>query len=965
MRPNRANDNHGKRHLIQEWGHIRGRWKRRKYDLRAEADVGGAVRSSFEVVLRRGRRRYEPTRRLDSSRELNSVFASESRTARTVPRTGDESPSTLTDRLDDWARGYQTPSARFCFWDREIVPKATRVVPSLPTNPSSTTLGCLPATAAKRTGDSSFRSGCFPSPVQRAPKWFIHSRSLQFVVTGALLREANLGPTRTKTHQQLVAYLWDLGCLQCVSHASSIQASRQRGYLLRLFTRFRWKRRLEAAISLGIASFRCLHGPLKRFGERDSHIYPKLQRSKTLACLIQMFAWGTPLSEEFRPIRGKSSALSEEESARPPGVFSTTPSFPHDVHLVSLGPEDLYHNSYCSRDGLSRLACQAVLSTVLRASVRKAEGTPNFLIASMNDVLMELNQGNVQKSMSANGGRLELPLIDYAFALDSACALSSNGFPTNDLLNSGRGGEREAMPIAATPFVDRWLHANGPMFAKVQVRLNLLNVVHCLPKFLSASFLQSLDAGENQTAFDAMRRFLDHLEASGVLIEAGSSTSCSKSVPVQEIESMLYGASTRLMKILERRPLDLTCQCWHLATLAACVVLCSGNRVESEAAHRFPSGSTNHEVDCNAILSDMENGSVPHELRRKLPKFGWLRFQTASAFRLLLSESVNQSQAARWHLAVVSFLEWRQVVAFLLASKMNERNIRQIQHEYERHAVWLSSYTNTAESPVVGPQEMCHVAVDGFARLLESYPSGKDHWVQLVRELGHFRDPTSDKRHPSFNCSNDAAPLDDTWWGSSRISWWDVCILSQSSAKYISAPNLSNDGCSAQRGALSALPPTTDPFEWLGDGILEQEDTHAQEERNRNFSVCLSFTRSRTVRSHINTAAERQDSPSMTSAFELDLLKLFIRGHLHSTTDPEFEARVVSLAQDSWDVSNGVFLRNSGSFSALLCLHHKGLNLATIFHRAGIPAAMRAHAVFLTGDADEGEVKALRARVIL
>lgn len=965
------NKDRGKRRLIQEWGNIRRRWKRRKYDLRAELDVGSAVRASFDQLHTSKESEPNVRRSVAMKSGIDSFSRSRSRKMSFARNADDDPPSTWIGRLDDWANGYQTPKVEYCYWEcREmILTEAISGVHSPSTDACSVGLGYAPGTATKRTQNFSFRTRYFPSAAQKAPTWFVHNRSLPYLVSGLFLGETYLGPTRTKTRQRrLIAYLWDSGCVQSVSHSPSMMATRRNGNLFRFFYQVRWKRRLEAAVLLGIASCRYLRGPLQRLGERALNSSPKLELMAPPKRLIRTYGGGTYLAKEFLPTQKESSAPSEEEAARLPGLPSKIPSFPLDAPLVSLGPEDLYHFFLCRRGGLSQLSYQIVLSMLLRASVgwniRKDGGTASHRIASVSDILLELNQGYVQKCLSANRTLLEVPLIDYAFALDSACALSSNALPASVLPDSGKGGERQAALIAATPFVDRWLHGHSPKFATVYVRFSLLYVALCLPGPVSVLFLRSLDAEAHQTPFDAMRCFLDQLEASHFLIEAGSSSSCSDAVlPVEELECILYSASGRLIRILERDPLDFSSRCWHLATLAACMVLCSGNRIESGAAHRFPSGSTTRMGDRNAMLSPMNLSAVPHEVRRKLPKFHRLRLQTSRAFGMLLSGGANQNEMARWHLAAVSFLEWRQVIAFLLGSKMSEQSICQVNREHERHSVWLSAYASTHGSSTAGRQKPCNVVLDGFARLLESNPAKQLYWVQLVRELGPFRDPAIDELQRACNCSKCFRPLrsrqlsheavlDDAWWGRSRVSWWDVCILSNATSRRIVPSDVCNESCAAGLGDLKTSSHTTDPFRWLGGGeSKDNEDCdgeiHSPEERCRNFDDCLPDARSRRVGSYNSSPAELENLTSMTSEFEGDLLKLVIRGHLYGITDPAFEATVISFAQESWDFSNGVFHSNSVSFAALQFLQQKGLNLAAVFQRANIPSDSVLHGLGL------------------
>ena len=170
---------------------------------------------------------------------------------------------------------------------------------------------------------------------------------------------------------------------------------------------------------------------------------------------------------------------------------------------------------------------------------------------------------------------------------------------------------------------------------------------------------------QERTPFDVVRQcleYLDHPEHQ-LLVEQRTQKD---QVIVAELEYQIHTCAKRLEEsCVQMDPIDPTYHMWHIAMLAASLLLCSGNEI-SNSARLYPSFKSQKVTTSRFFNEEDEDEEEPwHEIRNQLPKFQESRWKLAEAVRLLLVLTRHQ-QGARAYLAVRSFLEWKQVVALLI-----------------------------------------------------------------------------------------------------------------------------------------------------------------------------------------------------------------------------------------------------------------------------------------------------------
>ena len=223
---------------------------------------------------------------------------------------------------------------------------------------------------------------------------------------------------------------------------------------------------------------------------------------------------------------------------------------------------------------------------------------------------------------------------------------------------------------------DQRLHNGLRAFPRMYITFALAKIANILPPSAAEILKIPIDDHLKQTTpFSIFCQLLQHLEDENMLVDEssvarwGSTDDCS--VQVGELEYALHQASEIFKKsCFFRDPVDVRNYEWHLGALTASLLICSGNRLGGQALP-FPSRfytSRSTDVESDFFSTNTANQNVlwrQRALRTTLPKFGDLRRKTKQAFHTLERFTQCQKESSRIHLALFSFLEWKQAIALL------------------------------------------------------------------------------------------------------------------------------------------------------------------------------------------------------------------------------------------------------------------------------------------------------------
>jgi hypothetical protein len=384
--------------------------------------------------------------------------------------------------------------------------------------------------------------------------------------------------------------------------------------------------------------------------------------------------------------------------------------------------------------------------------------------------------------------------------------------------------------------------------------------------------------------------------------------------------------------------------------------------------------------------ADVDDDTLYH-VRRRLPKFDELRRETAQAFQLLVHLARCQ-QGNRAHLAVASFLEWRQVVALMVGSGGDGTNgisttydsiLALHTHHAHQWAVQEAS-SLTLHSVPASKNSTLDDRLDALARAVEIDPCSLEHWRALVAQLGAVActsDAVSCTNADCKECSrvNQGFAIDHAalyarrqagrWWGLHRSQWWYESLLQQTSR---ANPNTNAsgrpivlDGETAQcihvalRDALGehdtaqSLPRGASNsadckefdhakhVQWI-DGLVQGPNA-AQEESNDRADGPVDHLLPTTYQERCgetNTHDKPLDPLLLegpdSMPCELLTYKVLILCHLYSTLHLGVDVGIDRLIVDmAWDDESSALLLDSNAVQCLRWLRRRGLDVATVF----------------------------------
>ena len=522
-----------------------------------------------------------------------------------------------------------------------------------------------------------------------------------------------------------------------------------------------------------------------------------------------------------------------------PGTQPPVPSFPLDESGIVLGGEDqfshVYHNAKID-DATYSMTMSALLARLGRARLENDKRSIEKIQDQMMTFVDESAQDNViqlEKFHCMRRKRNEQPSALYYRAMMGLCSFVANGSGKHEFLdrsntmnvrnasplegwaNSGSDDD-EPMPAKSDGKVDmkvvaQTIHnycADCPDSTSLTIfpRIHVITALTLIAKNLPASAAEILsrpfDELSHRTPFDIMRKTLEHLEEKNLLVDAHTTNIGEETISVGYLEHVVHQATEIFRQASEIDPTDTLCQAWYVSGLAASLLLCSGNAIDSRV--NLSPSSKEREEDYGMLFSASDSLTKNnHEVRQKMSKFSDVRGRIAMAVKKLIQMAHDQNILIG-NLIASSTLEWKQLMALLVGPRPLE----------DESAVWLDARrlhshfavqwaimenSNETQYMVESMLYDCEASKDSMLEFLakdvENSPSDVLAWKRLAKALGPAGSNVSSRKRKECKQSKcqdcrrlqkglnvDHALLADesenaNGWKKDRFSWWDKHVL--------------------------------------------------------------------------------------------------------------------------------------------------------------------------------------------
>lgn len=531
-----------------------------------------------------------------------------------------------------------------------------------------------------------------------------------------------------------------------------------------------------------------------------------------------------------------------------PGTSPPAPQLPLDVVPIIYGPPDRYAKYHHQDNYIHKEHLQLALSTFLSRLILQGGGEEDGDSSRHRQQILE-NQKRIQTLLEdyveltdtkgyksqlvfSRGKVQDVPLAQLYHAIQIYCSYWANGFPICDKANMHpvatkdedettmglndsddlytTNASLEPKPIQEVArdiyvFLDNMLQHNGlGRFVRPRVTLALAFVCHKIPAGAAKILAQPLDEDKSLTPIHLIRETCEYLEQKGLI--RGSQGDDYEEMENEamrdgELEYIFFEAAKKLESAVRIAPTDINCHLWRIGMLAACLLLSSGNRIGSKA-HRFSSYHSFRVFESAAGQED--NISLDHEVRAKLPKFDDISLKLSSALEEFFALARHQP-GEMIHRAVLSILDWHQVVA-ILAGDTLDTSMEDILKLYQHHAFqrYLNDGSDSARKSTAAASPSTSKSICAMAIELERDPSEIGNWRNLVDALGpigihpdHDGNDIEYEEHVKscLDCQFTRRPRvfdhahrhhhreknDPKWWGHDR-QWWASFILKVESA---------------------------------------------------------------------------------------------------------------------------------------------------------------------------------------
>ncbi len=519
-----------------------------------------------------------------------------------------------------------------------------------------------------------------------------------------------------------------------------------------------------------------------------------------------------------------------------PGTQPPVPAFPLDETGVVLGGEDrfcrVYHNAKID-DSTYSMTLSALLARLGRARLDNDERAIERVQDQMMTFVDETAQQNViqlEKFHSMRRKRNEQPSALYYRAMMGLCSFIANGGGLNELSNpsdtlSVKYGSDDDELLSASndgntdmKVVAQTIHnycADCPdstsltIFPRIHVTTALALIAKNLPSSAAEILSRPFDDLSHRTPFDIMRKTLEHLEKKNLLVDSHTTTIGGETVSVGYLEHVVHQATEIFRQASEIDTADMLCQAWYVSGLAASLLLCSGNAIDSKV-HVLPS-SKEEEDDYDMLFSASDSLTKSnHEVRQKMSKFNDVRGRVATAVKKLI-QMAHEQNTLLGNLMASAALEWKQLIALLVGPRTAVEDESAVWSEVRRlhlrFAVQWAITENSAETQhmvesMTRDQETSTDSMLEFlAKDVENSPSDVVAWRRLAKALGPAGTIVSSRLRKECKRSNcqDCRRLqkglnvdhalfayeneNENRWRKDRTSWWDEHVLAQEEAQ--------------------------------------------------------------------------------------------------------------------------------------------------------------------------------------
>jgi hypothetical protein len=686
-----------------------------------------------------------------------------------------------------------------------------------------------------------------------------------------------------------------------------------------------------------------------------------------------------------------------------PGTTPPLPSFPLDETGVVIGGEDrysrVYHNAKID-DATYTMTMSVLLARLGRARLqtdaRAIEQVQGQIMTYTEEVANE-NVWHLNQMFYNRRKRNEQPSALYykammgfcSFVANSGCSLAckdhaENAVPNwldddSDVDDNTPSYSKTSVDMNAAALTMYEQCAVCPsstsltIFPRIHITTALAFIAKNLPASAAEILSRPFDETSHRTPFEVMRKTFEHLEQENVLTDSHVVRSGGNAINVGQLEHIVHAATEIFRKAMEMDYSDLFNHAWYVSGLAACLLLCSGNKIGPKA-HVLPSSRKKHEQYDIIFSSPEDMTTQPHEVRQRLPQFEALKRDVATAIKKMM-ELASAQHNPRGHLVASAVLEWKQVIALLVGPRSDGvwSDIRKL---HSQHAVqWaINERSQLALRMVKGM--ICHQHVSRDALLLmlaadlENNPSNIFAWRRLVSALGPIGVRVSSRRrkeckrrecaeckrlHRGWNMDHAKVAKRQSWWGSGLVSWWDSHVLALEMNSAVSATPFeifrvssalekrlvheaqSRDEELGREQNAARVPSDVlafdehDNLQWLDDQSSLDNDEDFDGDPNKDYDSHLPSPFEEMMRA---TTEESNEVPSSLvfdgnegdPKLEIICYKILLTCHLYSVSHHVVRDGVWLLAQGCWKKAE------CNEWPCLLWLSSMGLYLPQILH---------------------------------
>lgn len=273
-----------------------------------------------------------------------------------------------------------------------------------------------------------------------------------------------------------------------------------------------------------------------------------------------------------------------------PGTKAPVPTRPLEPPGIIFGPIDRHAKFFDKAkldDVTFRLVVSKYLSRVAKENTRIGDdGLDVQEICNRLKLFVEeyvkMHDSKICEFYAVCENELDTPCSQFYRAMMAYVSLVSTGSISGIDSESGDADESSTDDIQMHQVADvlytfldsRVDHIGLLRFPRVHLVHALIKVCRSLPK--SAADILSMATGldDYQTPLDIVRKTLEHMEERSFIVSEKEDED--ESVDHASLEYLMHDASSSLQHCVKIDPLNVEYHLWHIAFLAACLLLCSG-----------------------------------------------------------------------------------------------------------------------------------------------------------------------------------------------------------------------------------------------------------------------------------------------------------------------------------------------------------------------------------------------------